>query len=186
MHRRGTGLRRTASRPIASWCRTRTRKHDVRPGSSGVSRHLEAGFAHTASTTCATQRLRGQGCTWRWTALPEFSGLSDTSASAGERLVIAYPRCSTWSMPSIHAKYGEHSRRSRSMEINAADGPRRQPGAGWARHVLSANVQWAPHDLKGWLGGEAREAFDRQLCYRRAGAPRARHCVSRIVATRSS
>jgi len=113
--------------------------------------NLEAGFAHRV------KNIRTRGCVAKLhlalKSLPEFAGLD--ASLTGERLVIA-PSLQYVEHAFNHAKYGEHSAEP-VMEITIAtvnDDSLAAPG----QHVLSANVQWAPHDLKtGWSA--AKEAF---------------------------
>lgn len=113
------------------------------------ARNLEAGFAHKV------QNIRSRGCVAKLhlalDGLPEFSGL-DTQL-AGERLVIA-PSLQYIEHAFNHAKYGEYSARP-VMEITIPT-VHDDSLASNGQHVLSANVQWAPYDLKaGWSEGKA-------------------------------
>ncbi len=118
-------------------------------------RHLEAGFANRV------HHLRTRGCVAKLhLALdgpPQFAGLD--GLQRGQRLLIA-PDLNRVEQAFNHAKYGEHSS-SPVMEISVPtvhDDSLAPPD----KHVLSANVQWAPHDLKaGW--SEAKDAFE-ALC----------------------
>ena len=113
--------------------------------------NLEAGFAHRV------RNIRSKGNVAKLhlalSGVPEFTGLD--ASLAGERIVIA-PSLQYVEHAFNHAKYGEHSAQpvleitipSMSDDSLAPDG----------QHVLSANVQWAPRELKaGW--GEAKAAF---------------------------
>lgn len=114
-------------------------------------RHIEAGFANRV------HHIRSRGCVAKLhLALdgpPQFAGLDGDQR--GQRLVIA-PDLQYVEHAFNHAKYGEYSARP-VMEISVPtvhDDTLAPPGT----HVLSANVQWAPYDLKaGW--SEARAAF---------------------------
>ncbi|MEM1411459.1 MAG: NAD(P)/FAD-dependent oxidoreductase [Pseudomonadota bacterium] len=114
-------------------------------------RHIEAGFANRI------HHIRTRGCVAKLhLALdgpPQFAGLD--GEQRGQRLVIA-PDLQYVEHAFNHAKYGEHSARP-VMEINVPtvhDDTLAPAGT----HVLSANVQWAPYDLKaGW--SEAKDAF---------------------------
>ena len=115
------------------------------------NRHLEAGFAHRV------RNIRNRGCVAKLhlalDSLPAFNGLDPDLA--GERLVVA-PSLQYVEHAFNPAKYGEYSPQP-VMEITLPtlhDDSLAPPG----QHVLSANVQWAPHDLKaGW--SEAKSAF---------------------------
>ena len=114
-------------------------------------RHLEAGFANRV------HHLRSRGCVAKLhLALdgpPRFAGLD--GEQRGQRLVIA-PDLQAVERAFNSAKYGEYSPQP-VMEISVPtvhDDTLAPPG----RHVLSANVQWAPYDLKaGW--DKARDGF---------------------------
>jgi phytoene dehydrogenase-like protein len=114
-------------------------------------RHLEAGFANRV------HHLRTRGCVAKLhLALegpPQFAGLD--GEQRGQRLLIA-PDLQAVEHAFNHAKYGEHSAQP-VMEISVPtvhDDSLAPPG----RHVLSANVQWAPYDLKaGW--DQAKDGF---------------------------
>jgi phytoene dehydrogenase-like protein len=113
--------------------------------------HLEAGFAHRI------HNIRSNGCAAKLhlalDELPEFSGLP--REMIGERLLVA-PSLQYVEHAFNHAKYGEFSA-SPVMEITipTVHDPQLAPEG---KHVLSAVVQWAPHNLKqGW--SEAKVAF---------------------------
>ncbi len=116
------------------------------------ARHLEAGFANRI------HHLRTRGCVAKLhLALdgpPRFTGLD--ADQRGQRLLIA-PDPETVEHAFNHAKYGEHSERP-VMEISVPsvfDDTLAPPG----HHVLSANVQWAPYDLKGGWSEAAKQGF---------------------------
>jgi len=127
-------------------------------------RHLEAGFADRVA------HLRTRGCVARLhLALdgpPPFIGLD--GLQRGQRLVIA-PGLDAVEQAFNAAKYGEASE-APVMELTLPtvhDDTLAPPG----KHVLSANVQWAPRDLKGgWKAG--RNAFlERCMAVLEAHAP---------------
>lgn len=112
------------------------------------ARQLEAGFAHKVSN------IRSKGCVAKLhlalKELPKFTGID--KAQSGQRLVIA-PSLTYVEHAFNHAKYREYSQQP-VMEItiptihDASLAPAGQ-------HVLSANVQWLPYDLKeGWETGK--------------------------------
>lgn len=110
--------------------------------------HLEAGFAHRVSN------IRSKGHVAKLhlalNSAPEFTGLDP--ALVGERLVIA-PSLQYVEHAFNHAKYGEYSARP-VMEITVPS-LNDDSLAPSGQHVLSANVQWAPLELKGeffWIG----------------------------------
>jgi phytoene dehydrogenase-like protein len=114
------------------------------------ARHLEAEFARSvhhvrATGTAAKLHLA-------LSAVPRFRGL--TADQHGERLVIA-PDLEYIERAFNPAKYGEYSPHP-VMEITLPtlhDVSLAPPG----RHVLSAVIQYAPHDLKGgWAEGKQR------------------------------
>ncbi len=113
--------------------------------------NLEAGFANkiknirTGGNVAKLHLALGD--------MPEFTGL-DTSL-AGERLLIA-PSLQYVEHAFNHAKYGEHSAQPvAEITIPSMSDDSLAPTG---QHVLSANVQWAPHGLKaGW--SESKEAF---------------------------
>ena len=114
-------------------------------------RHLEAGF------TRRIQHIRTRGNSAKLhlalKSVPEFSGLD--SALAGQRLVIA-PDLGYVERAFDHAKYGEYSV-DPIMEIivPSVSDPGLAPSG---QHVLSAIVQYAPHELaQGW--DVARDSF---------------------------
>jgi phytoene dehydrogenase-like protein len=115
------------------------------------ARHLEAGFASRMNN----MRTRGNVAKLHLAlnAAPEFTGLDP--AGAGERLVIA-PSLQYVERAFNHAKYGRYSAEPvLEITIPSLHDDSLAPNG---QHVLSANVQWAPRDLKGgW--NEAREAF---------------------------
>jgi len=113
------------------------------------ARNLEAGFANRirnvrSNGNVAKLHLALDG-------VPEFQGLD--AARVGERLVIA-PSLQYVEHAFNHAKYGRYSTEP-VMEITIPslhDGSLAPAG----QHVLSANVQWAPRNLKGgWDAGKA-------------------------------
>lgn len=112
-------------------------------------RHLEAGFAHRISHI----RARGHVAKLHLalSGLPAFTGLDATAA--GARLLIA-PSMQYVEHAFNHAKYGEFSKEP-VMEITVPS--IHDTGLAPAgQHVLSANVQWAPYELKqGWQDGKA-------------------------------
>jgi phytoene dehydrogenase-like protein len=118
-------------------------------------RHLEAGFANRV------HHMRNRGCVAKLhlalDGTPMFKGLD--GEQRGQRLVIA-PDLDYVERAFNHAKYGEYSARP-VMEISVPsvfDDSLAPAG----KHVLSANVQWAPYDLAaGW--SEAKDAFE-ELC----------------------
>lgn len=108
--------------------------------------HLEAGFANRV------RHIRARGCVAKLhlalRGLPEFAGLD--MELVGQRLVIA-PDLQYVESAFNHAKYGDFSD-APVLEISIPsvfDNYMAGPG----RHVLSANVQWAPRDLKGGWNG---------------------------------
>ncbi len=115
------------------------------------AQNLEAGFANRI------QNIRSNGNVAKLhlalSAVPQFSGLD--AGLTGERLVIA-PSLQYVEHAFNHAKYGEHSARP-VMEITIPS-VHDDSLAPAGQHVLSANVQWAPHQHKaGW--SEAKESF---------------------------
>jgi len=118
-------------------------------------RHLEADFAHRVHHL----RARGQAAKLHLAldGLPRFTGLDE--AEAGQRLVIA-PDMQYVEHAFNHAKYRELSPEP-VAEITVPsvhDGSLAPAG----KHVLSAIVQWAPHDLKsGW--SDSKDAFTEQV-----------------------
>ncbi|NNL95495.1 MAG: NAD(P)/FAD-dependent oxidoreductase, partial [Xanthomonadales bacterium] len=115
------------------------------------AQNLEAGFAHKISNI----RTRGNVAKLHLAlgSVPDFTGL-DPALSA-ERLVIA-PSLQYVEQAFNHAKYGEHSRQPvMEISIPTLDDPGLAPAG---KHVLSANVQWAPRELKGGWSA-AHEAF---------------------------
>lgn len=112
-------------------------------------RHLEAGFAHRIS------HIRAKGNVAKLhlalSGLPTFTGL-DAKASGG-RLLIA-PSMQYVEHAFNHAKYGEFSSEP-VMEVTLPS-VHDTSLAPAGQHVLSANVQWAPYELKqGWQEGKA-------------------------------
>jgi phytoene dehydrogenase-like protein len=113
------------------------------------ARHVEAGFAHRI------KHLRSKGNTAKLhlalSELPNFKGLD--AAKLGQRLLIA-PNQHYVELAFNHIKYGEFSPEP-VFEITIPtlhDKSLAPPG----QHVLSAVVQYAPHDLKqGWASGKA-------------------------------
>lgn len=119
-------------------------------------RHLDTGFVRQL----ANIRMRGNAAKLHLAldGLPDFRGL-DRALVAG-RLVIA-PSVDAVENAFNPAKYGEASPEP-VMEIvipSLAD-PALAPSG---RHVLSAVVQYAPHDLKGGWSDEARGRYT-DLC----------------------
>ena len=115
------------------------------------AQNLEAGFAHKI------KNLRSKGNVAKLhlalSGLPDFTGL-DASLS-GERLVIA-PSLEYVEHAFNHAKYGEYSKQPViEITLPSVNDDSLAPAG---QHVLSANVQWAPIDLKqGW--DEAKSGF---------------------------
>ena len=118
-------------------------------------RHLEAGFANRV------HHIRNRGCVAKLhlalDGTPMFAGLD--GEQRGQRLLIA-PDLDYVERAFNHAKYGEYSAHP-VMEISVPsvfDDSLAPNG----KHVLSANVQWAPYDLAaGW--SEAKDDFE-ALC----------------------
>ncbi len=114
------------------------------------ARHLEAEFARSV------HHLRATGTAAKLhlalSAVPRFQGVA--ADQLGERLLIA-PDLDYIERAFNPAKYGEYSPQP-VMEITLPtlhDASLASPGA----HVLSAVVQYAPHDLKGgWADAKAR------------------------------
>jgi phytoene dehydrogenase-like protein len=115
------------------------------------AQNLEAGFAHRI------HNIRSKGNVAKLhlalSAVPEFIGLD--TALTGERLVIA-PSLQYVEHAFNHAKYGEYSAHPvMEITIPSVNDDSLAPAG---QHVLSANVQWAPFDLKaGW--SESRDSF---------------------------
>lgn len=113
--------------------------------------NLEAGFANKINNI----RTKGNVAKLHLalSSVPDFTGLDP--ALSGERLLIS-PSLQYVEHAFNHAKYAEYSRQP-VMEITIPT--LSDPGlAPEGKHVLSANVQWAPRELKGgW--SEAHEAF---------------------------
>ena len=115
------------------------------------AQHLEAGFAHRV------RNIRSNGCVAKLhlalSEPPRFTGLPDEFT--GDRLVIA-PSLQYVEHAFNHAKYREYSK-DPVMEITVPS-LHDDSLAPAGQHVLSAVVQWAPHNLKqGW--SEAKVAF---------------------------
>ncbi len=114
-------------------------------------RHVEAGFADRV------HHLRTRGCVAKLHLalddIPQFCGLD--GEQRGQRLVVA-PDLQYVEHAFNPAKYGEHSARP-VMEISIPT-VHDDTLAPAGKHVLSANVQWAPYDLKGGWDG-AKDAF---------------------------
>ncbi len=115
------------------------------------AQHLEAGFANRV------RNIRANGCVAKLhlalNEAPAFNGVP--AEMTGERLVIA-PSLQYVEHAFNHAKYKEYSAEP-VMEITVPSlhDPSLAPAG---KHVLSAVVQWAPHNLKeGW--SEAKVAF---------------------------
>lgn len=110
------------------------------------AQNLEAGFAHKISNV----RSKGNVAKLHLalSALPEFTGLD--KSRCGERLVIA-PSLEYVEHAFNHAKYGEFSQQPViEITLPSLNDDSLAPAG---QHVLSANVQWAPVDLKqGWDG----------------------------------
>ena len=109
------------------------------------ARNLEAGFAQKVKNV----RAKGNAAKLHLalSGLPEFTGLR--AEQLGERLVIA-PDLHYIEKAFNHSKYGEFSSRP-VMEIvfpSVSDASLAPPG----HHVMSAIVQYAPHELKGGWG----------------------------------
>jgi phytoene dehydrogenase-like protein len=115
------------------------------------AQNLEAGFAHKI------KNIRSKGNVAKLhlalSGMPDFTGLDE--ANRGERLVIA-PSLEYVEHAFNHAKYGEYSKQPViEITLPSVNDSSLAPAG---QHVLSANVQWAPVDLKqGW--GEAKHAF---------------------------
>jgi phytoene dehydrogenase-like protein len=115
------------------------------------AQNLEAGFANKI------KHMRSKGHVAKLhlalSELPGFTGLKEDQS--GERMVIA-PSLEYVEHAFNHAKYGEYSSQP-VMEITlpSVNDDSLAPAG---QHVLSANVQWAPVDVKqGWE--EAKPAF---------------------------
>ncbi|NRB71432.1 MAG: NAD(P)/FAD-dependent oxidoreductase [Xanthomonadales bacterium] len=116
------------------------------------ARHLEAGFANRV------HHLRTRGCVAKLhlalDGLPGFTGLDETQL--GKRLLIAAD------MQYVehafnHAKYGEYAQEPvLEITIPSVHDASLAPAG---QHVLSANVAWAPYDLKGGWTEAARADF---------------------------
>ena len=109
------------------------------------ARNLEAGFAQKVKNV----RAKGNAAKLHLalSGLPEFTGLR--AEQLGERLVIA-PDLHYIEKAFNHSKYGEFSAKP-VMEIvfpSVSDTSLAPPG----HHVMSAIVQYAPHELKGGWG----------------------------------
>ena len=115
------------------------------------AQNLEAGFAHKI------RNLRSKGNVAKLhlalSDLPGFTGLDESHR--GERLVIA-PSLEYVEHAFNHAKYGEYSKQQvLEITLPSVNDDSLAPAG---QHVLSANVQWAPIDLKqGW--DEAKSDF---------------------------
>ena len=115
------------------------------------AQNLEAGFAHKI------KNLRSKGNVAKLhlalSGLPDFTGLDDSLS--GERLLIA-PSLEYVEHAFNHAKYGEYSKQPViEITLPSVNDDSLAPAG---QHVLSANVQWAPIDLKqGW--DEAKSGF---------------------------
>ncbi len=113
------------------------------------ARNLEAGFAQKIKNT----RAKGNAAKLHLalSGLPEFTGLR--AEQLGERLVIA-PDLHYIEKAFNHCKYGEYSARP-ALEIvfpSVSDASLAPAG----HHVMSAIVQYAPHELKGgWAAGKS-------------------------------
>lgn len=113
------------------------------------ARNLEAGFAQKIKNT----RAKGNAAKLHLalSGLPEFTGLR--AEQLGERLVIA-PDLHYIEKAFNHSKYGEYSTQP-VMEIvfpSVSDASLAPAG----HHVMSAIVQYAPHELKGgWGAGKS-------------------------------
>jgi phytoene dehydrogenase-like protein len=115
------------------------------------TQNLEAGFANRI------KNIRSKGHVAKLhlalNGLPDFTGLHENQS--GERLVIA-PSLEYVEHAFNHAKYGEYSKQPViEISLPSVNDDSLAPAG---QHVLSANVQWAPVDLKqGWI--EAKNAF---------------------------
>ena len=115
------------------------------------TQNLEAGFANRI------KNIRSKGHVAKLhlalSGLPDFTGLHEDQR--GDRLVIA-PSLQYVEHAFNHAKYGEYSKQPViEISLPSVNDDSLAPAG---LHVLSANVQWAPVDLKqGW--GEAKSAF---------------------------
>jgi phytoene dehydrogenase-like protein len=115
------------------------------------AQNLEAGFA------LKIRNIRSKGNVAKLhlalSALPDFAGLDQ--ARYGERLVIA-PSLEYVEHAFNHAKYGEYSQQPViEITLPSVNDDSLAPAG---QHVLSANVQWAPVDLRqGWE--EAKSEF---------------------------
>ncbi len=113
--------------------------------------NLEAGFAHRVNNIRSRGNVAKLHLALR--GVPEFTGLD--ASLTGERLVIA-PSLQYVEHAFNHAKYGEYSAHP-VLEITIPS-LHDDTFAPAGQHVLSANVQWAPRELKaGW--SEAKAAF---------------------------
>ena len=115
------------------------------------AQNLEAGFANRI------HNIRSKGNVAKLhlslSGAPEFGGLD--ASLIGERLVIA-PSFEYVEHAFNHAKYGEHSAQPvMEITIPSINDDSLAPAG---QHVLSANVQWAPHQLRaGW--SVSKESF---------------------------
>ena len=121
------------------------------------ARHLEAGFAHRINKI----RMRGSVAKLHLAldGLPKFKGVDPRSL--GQRLVIA-PTMQHVERAFDHSKYGEMSNEPvMEIVIPTLHDESLAPGG---KHVLSANILYAPYDLRlGWDGGKdlfANKALD--------------------------
>ena len=119
------------------------------------ARHLEAGFVHKISHF----RAKGNAAKLHIAldGLPEFKGVSQEQL--GQRLVIA-PTVEYVERAFNHSKYGEFSAEPvAEITLPTLHDSSLAPAG---KHVLSAIVQYAPHQLKaGW--NEGRAAFTEQV-----------------------
>jgi phytoene dehydrogenase-like protein len=113
--------------------------------------NLEAGFAHKVKNIRSKGNVAKLHLALR--EAPQFAGLD--ASLTGERLLIA-PSLQYVEHAFNHAKYGEYSAKP-VMEITVPS-LHDDSLAPSGQHVLSANVQWAPRELKaGW--SEEKAAF---------------------------
>jgi len=115
------------------------------------ARHVEAGFAHRINKI----RMRGSVAKLHLAleGTPTFKGVDPNAL--GQRLVIA-PSMQHVERAFDHSKYGEMSEEPvMEITIPTLHDPLLAPGG---NHVLSANILYAPYNLKtGWDNG--KEAF---------------------------
>jgi phytoene dehydrogenase-like protein len=115
------------------------------------AQNLEAGFANRVNNIRSRGNVAKLHLALR--EIPDFAGLD--ASLTGERLLIA-PSLQYVEHAFNHAKYGEYSAKP-VMEITIPS-LHDDSLAPSGQHVLSANVQWAPRELKaGW--SEEKAAF---------------------------